>query len=544
MFMQKLSLTQRIRNRLSGNNSEAKAALALKKYLDAEGNRAEIYPSPMQYNVIEPEYNYEILDKWAKYNSVLRTVHEALIKEATRNGGEVKPRWMSKCPACSTEFQTEKEKCPDCEAETIKPDINQKSVLEAFIKDPNAVDEIQDIQISNFRYMLSVSDWYLSIQKADYTRLKPLTIYVEDSTKMRCVADNHGNLGNDEYFCPRCVSTFPSESYKEDGRCTHCGNTELKETAYIYMDGAIKARWAKDEIVHGKLDPNLPSLYGLPKEVSLLTVLSTLQAMDQFNLDTYTEGKLGNIIVFEGLNQQETNELAVKSKEQMGKKEWSTTQGTWIVKKLKTLLLGSGGKGGVTNVPAMPELEKMQSLDWWKLWRELVGAVYGAQDVSTGAMKEGTTGQNPRMKADFNNNTVEGLQKAWYDPFNNSLCPLLGVTDWIYAPNALEEKDEAQDMAILQAKLIAIQTAISLGFDAELTDEQEVKISGKPLSLEEKQQRAIEQQQKLAESAPNDANPSFEGKKPFKKEDAFATEKAKRWVVTEIPNHTEVHKHE
>jgi hypothetical protein len=278
----------------------------------------------------------------------------------------------------------------------------------------------------------------------------------------------------------------------------------------------------------------------LSREVSLLSVLATLQAMDQFNLDTYTEGKLGNIIVFEGLNQNEVNDLAVKAREQQNKPEYSLEQNRWIVKKLKTLLLGSGGKGGVTNVPAMPELEKMQSLDWWRLWRELVGAVYGAQDVTTGAMKEGTTGQNPRMKLDVNNNTVEALQRAWEDPFNNFFCPLLGVTDWVYRFDPLEEKDEAQEQAILSAKLDNIKKAVDLGYEVDFTDEQEVIVSGKAQTLEERQQAQMERLKEMSQqqqSNPNEDlnNPTFRGTKPFKKEDVFANEKAKRWTVIEEP---------
>lgn len=531
-----MSVLSKLRERFS--NKAANALKLAREYFGSDSRRSQtenLYS--MTHKIIEPEWDYPILFKWATYNSVLRSNHEALIKEATRNSGSVQPRFMRKCPSCGNEFQTRTETCPDCNVQTDRPDIQQKAVLEAFVDDPNRTDEIIDVQVSCFRYMLSLSDWYVSIQRADYGKLSPLTCYVEDATKMRVVGDKHGNLGNDEWFCPRCTGEHPTIHYNKGGRCGFCGNTELKETAYIYLDGEIKGRWAVDEMLHGKLDPNLPSLYGLSREVSLLTVLSTLQAMDQFNLDTYTEGKLGNIIVFEGLNQNEVNELAVKAKEQQNKPEFSLEQHKWIVKKLKTLLLGSGGKGGVTNVPAMPELEKMQSLDWWRLWRELVGAVYGAQDVTTGAMKEGTTGQNPRMKLDVNNNTVEALQRAWEDPFNNFFCPLLGVTDWVYTFNPLEEKDEAQEQAILSAKLDNIKKAVDLGYEVDFTDEGEVIVSGKAQTLEERQVAQMERFKQQAQ-----ANPQFEGDKPFKKENVFANEKGERIKSKHVVLEMEVEK--
>jgi hypothetical protein len=251
--------------------------------------------------------------------------------------------------------------------------------------------------------------------------------------------------------------------------------------------------------------------------------------MDDFNFDNYSEGKLANILVFEGLNQDETNELAQKAKLQANKPEINPRTGRWYVKKLKTLFLGSGGKGGTTNVPAMPDSEKMQSLEWYNKWESIVRSAYGLQDVAAGQQQEGTTGQNPRMKLDLNNNTTEMYQHAWADPFNNVIVKdMLGVTDWIYEFNPVEEKDEAQDQAILLSKLANIEKAISLGMDAELTDEEEVKISGKPLSFEEKQAKRMEQFQ---QSQPDQE--SFEGDKPFKKENVFANEKGKKWIVYE-----------
>lgn len=522
-----MSILQTIRNRFG---KTGKAVLKLWKEVAADQRRSPVTTTEREYKVIEPDYDYEILNKWGQYNPVLGNTHESIITECTRNKGKVAPRWLRKCPSCGTEFQSEKEKCPECDVPTVKPSLDQKALLEAFIEDPNAADEIGDIQKSSYRYMLRLSDWYISIQKADLTKLSPITIYVEDAAKMRVCADKHGNLGNGDYFCPNCVGEYPEISYPEGAQCTFCGNTALKETAYIHLDGSVKARWARDEMLHGKLDPNLPSVYGWSREIRILTTLSTIQAMDDFNFDNYSEGKLGNILVFEGLSQTDANDLAEKAKLQKNKPELNPRTGRWFIKKLKTLFLGSGGKGAVTNVPAMPESEKMQSLDWWKLWRETVHSAYGVQDVAVGESQPGTTGQNPRMKLDINNNTTEMYQHAWADPFNNVIVKLaLGVSDWIYLFNPVEEKDEAQDQAILQAKLNNIQTAISLGMTAELTDEQEVKISGTPVTYEEKQQRQKEMFQKKQEETP-----AFEGDKPFKKENVFANEKGKKWIVEEV----------
>jgi len=479
--------------------------------------------------VIDVPYNYHLLMHYAWQNPDIRETHDAIIRECVRNKWDVKPRWQSKCIMCGAEFQTEKDKCSECGGKTRKPDLEQKEILKAFIEDPNPDQEINDIIKSVFRYMLGVDDWWLSIQYADLQADSPLTVYVEDSRNMRVVSDEKGRLGNGEYFCPKCTGDDPGKVYKKGQKCKKHPEVELKETAYVYVSGDdVKARFAKDEILHSMCDPLLPSLYGNSKEISCLKTILSIFAMDQFNLTTYGKGKLAQILCFNGMSQEQANTLAQEAQKQIDTQELDPRTGERVSSML-TLFLGATDKG-VTNVNAMPPSEKMQSLDWRKLWREVIHSIYGVQDVVAGGMEPGKTGQNPRMKLDVNNNTTEMYQKAFEDPFNNVVVPKLGVTDWQFAFNPVEEKDEMQDVTVLNAKLDAIQKAVNLGLEAELTDEGEVKVGGKPLTFEEKNQMHMKQFQQT-----QTGEQAFQGKQPFKQENVFATEKSKKkWIVQEV----------
>jgi hypothetical protein len=76
--------------------------------------------------------------------------------------------------------------------------------------------------------------------------------------------------------------------------------------------------------------------------------------------------------------------------------------------------------------------------------------------------------------------------------------------------------------------------------DAKLTDEGEVRISGEPMTLEEKNKMQMQKFQQQNSQNPNQGqqqgnqNPAFEGNKPFKKENIFPNEKGKSWIVTEV----------
>jgi hypothetical protein len=301
---------------------------------------------------------------------------------------------------------------------------------------------------------------------------------VEDSVFMRVCANKNGVLGNDEWFCPICTKDDPARVYKKGDRCQKHPDIELKETAYVHTVGKdVKARFARDEIIHGIQDAWLPGLYGNTKLVSCLRILMDIIAMDQWNLETYTEGKLAQILVFKGMTQSDVNELLTAAKAQKDKQETDPVTGD-TKRKLRTLGLGS--KDDVTKVDAMPPSEKMQNLDWWKLWREVICSMYGVTPVFVGIVESGKTGNNPRMQIDVQNNTTEQYQLAIEEPFNETLLPKLGVTDWLFKFNPIESKDEMQEITVLKTKVETVIEASRAGFQAELTDEGEVKISGKP----------------------------------------------------------------
>lgn len=473
--------------------------------------------------VIAVPYNYGLLVHYAWNHEVLRQVHDAIIREVVRNGWTVKPKWQSKCTLCGAEHQNEQEKCPVCKGATRKPDPDQKEILKAFIEDPNPDNETGDIVKSVLRYMLAVDDWWLSIQYADLQADRPLTIYVEDSRNMRVVSDEKGRLGNGEYFCPTCTTQEPGKVYKKGQRCRKHPDVELKETAYVYTVGdEVKARFSKDEILHSMQDPLLPGLYGNSKEISCLKILLSIIAMDQFNLTTYSRGKLAQILCFNGLTQEQANTLQQEAQKQIDQQEYDSRTGEKVAS-LLTLFLGATDKG-VTKVNSMPPSDQMQNIDWWKLWREVVCSIYGVTPVFSGVVEAGKSGNNPRMQIDVQNNTTEMYQKGFQDPFNTIVVPKLGVTDWLFMFNPVEEKDEMQDITVLNSKLDALQKAVNLGLKAELTDDGEVKVSGKPLTLEEKNEMRLEQFQENKPSV--EAKPTYEQKNPFKRTEIYPTEKA------------------
>jgi len=530
MVKQQQSIFTKVRHRL-GIYNVGDLAKAIQTLRDPKSRRSPIleYQADALNKIVDlPIPSYEILVKLAQKDEVIRTVHEAIIRKVTRNGSEIKERYACKCQLCGAEYQTIKETCTarGCESkEFIYPDSHQKEIAEMFIDKPNRDNTIEQIDESLLRWMLTTDDYWISMIDADIANLKPAHIQVEDACRMRVVWDEErGTIGNGEYFCPICTKKHPTEVYPKDEPCKRHPNQQLKETAYVYVQGSqVKARYARDEIYHGIAHPWLPGFYGFSLILSVLQTILTKTAMNNFNLDNYSTGKLAQILVFKGLTQEEANTLASEIEVQLRANDTrnlvqKVTKAAPTENKARTLFVG--GKDGVDKIDSMPDSEKMQSLEWWKLWREVISSVYGVTPIFSGVVESGKTGNNPRMQIDVNNNMTEFYMHKLDEVYNSFILPKLGVTDYIREANPVEEKDEMQDISILQAKLDAIDRAIGLGFNAELTEDGDVKIGGKPKSHEERQQTA---------------QSSFtEGDRGFPQEGIFNAEKGKSYVITEL----------
>lgn len=540
---QKQGLFERVRIRLFGLSAEEKAAQALKDAVESQRS-PNLAAEAMSFGtILDVPYNYGILVKLSITSQVLRGVHEAILREVTRNGYDISEKYACKCKDCGTEYTVLKEKCTaqGCESTVFTyPSTDQKEAAKVFLDAPNRDNTTPQVNESLLRWILSTDDHWLSWQPANILELRPSTLRVEDAQYMRVVWDREkGTVGNSEYFCPRCTAAFPAKTYHKDEKCSLHPEAELKETAYIYANGSqVEARYARDEMYHGIAHPWLPGFYGISLVISALKTVHSIAAMDDFNDKNYSTGKLAQILVFEGLTPEEATSLAAEVAKQ---KKLATDNKT--PEMLRTYFLG--GKGGVDNVDAMPDSSKMQSLDWWRLWREVVSSLYGVTPIFSGVVEQGKSGNNPRMQIDVNNNTTEFYQHKIEDIYNQFVFPRLGVTDYEYKCRPVEEKDEMQDVTILSTKLDVIDKAIRLGFDAELTDEGEVRISGEPMSLEEKNQMQMERLQKQQEAFGGEQGQgqggkkedgAFEAKTPFRKENVFNTEKGKAesWIVTKI----------
>jgi len=494
------------------------------RFLIEKSERAPLAETAIQPGAIirEPRWNYEILYEIGKTNWVLRMVVRAITQEALGPRWKIEAKFVRKCEKCGAEYDKEIAVCEvaGCEGATRKPSEAQYQKLEKLLEKPNRDYGWEDLLRSAIFYDQILDDWYVSVTFTKMEMVNPQTgetlrktvaneVYIEDSRYMRMVADEKGHLGNNEWFCPTCYTpdvfkaTDPAAT--DVPICDKCGE-EMKRTAYVFQhQGAIKARWSTEEIIHSSSSKVLPELYGMPKPVALWKLLNTMGAMDDYGYEVYSEGKVGSVVLFPGMSQDEVDSLGtrVEAAQETKDKVDITTGIRTTRKKIRTLFLGAKETPEVIKI--MEDLEKLQSLEYYKHYRDAVCAVYGVTPVFVSVIESGRAGNNPRMQIDVQNRTTREVQANKEDVLNNQLLLKFEIYDWSFRFNEIEAEDDLRMKEIERLRAETARIYLECGFQVGFDEFGELKVTGQgqmpgQISDIEKLRRQLKKLENLATS--------------------------------------------
>jgi len=452
----------------------------------------------------KPLFDYISLFEVATTSWVLRKVFRAIIQESTRNRWHIAPRFKVKCDKCGKEYNTSIDKCAtkECGGTTREPSQKQYLLFDRIMRKPNPDYKMDDFVRSSIFYDLALDDWYWSIAYSYEPKTKngkivldenkqavmiqvPKEIYVEDARFIFPIADEYGHLGNNEYFCPNCYDLTPLTDTFYTAKpgeivpsCPLCQGPQ-KRTAYVQeIGGTIKARYSKDEIIHGSSSRVLPSLFGNSKIITVWKLVQTIASMDDYNWEVYTEGKVGSFLIFPGEDDIEVSARARKIEDELKRMDNRDVQtGRYRTsKKIRTIMTGMRKGNQPIRIPIMEDLKTMQSMEFYQLYNEAISAVYGVTPIFVSVAKG--TNRNPRMEIDVQARTTQDHQSNYSDLFNEELLLRFGITDWIWEFNPVEERDVTREASVEHTKAATALTWLRGGFQVKLTEAGEVVASG------------------------------------------------------------------
>lgn len=450
-----------------------------------------------------PDIDYNELYKLSKTHWVLRQIFRAIIGEVLNAERIITPRFKKKCAKCGKEYKNGSiEVCEVCGGKKFKqPDIKQYTKFTELLKNPSEGRNIIEFLRSTLWYDLALDDFYWEIvYEYDGSSRTPKYVRVLDGVTIEPMMDQYGVLGSNEYFCPVCYEKAQQENnideyevidqYNQsnpDKICKKCGG-DLVETAYKQkVSGKIVARWGKDEIVYGSSSRIDPEGFGNSKILPCLKHLYIIDSMDEYNYQVYSHGEVGSLMVFPGADDTEVQALKEKLETELQTKKTLDVRTGDALRSLEIMTAFIGTEDGKTpvRIPLMEPLQNLQSIDFYRLFVEKVCGIYGVTPIFT-ATTSNENGPSNRMEIDVQNRVTKGYMSDIGTPFNDTLLPIFGITDWILSFGKIESRDELRDAQIKLTNAQAVNILRTAGFEIEVSDDMSsYTVSEKPTEMPE-----------------------------------------------------------
>lgn len=462
----------------------------------------------------------------------VRRTFNAIIKEATKNWGHVEPRFKVKCKNCGQEYQHEVTEC-ECGAKgnrLKKPNIKQRRKLVNLTTMPSRDRDFREFVRTSMFYILATDENYWSIiykpkKVLEYftnrreSNLAPSEVFNEHPGFMYPVGDKFGFLGGYEYFCPRCFNKPEYSGHDEPKvdirelikqsngrvpeiiRCPDCG-LPMVQTYYVQeIGGEVTARFGKKEIIHTSISRLAPELFGTPRLSTLVKLIKSVQAVDDYQLETNAEGKVGGLLGFPGLDQDRVGEILAevkKERETLSKRD-IVTGNLESSKRTALIFIGLGEEGG--NPIKIPFLDKEDiefTLRFYQMYLNAIDEIYGCHSLTEVVDIGGKSTKEVRTKVEVTKDTARELQGHFSFPFNEKLLPMYGITDYVWVFDKLEPKDQLREADILHQKAASAKIFVDAGFKTKIKDG-EVEVEGEvdPEKIKQEERAYQEKQAEL-----------------------------------------------
>jgi len=452
-----------------------------------------------------PDYLYPRFMLLSKTHWLLRTIFRAIIGEVLTPRWEIEPRFKKKCSNCGKEYDNpDIEKCEICEKTSFDtPDIDQYRLFKQLMGEDRDNKQSLVGEGRTFKEFLHSTLWYLQALDDFYWEIGhthaidpnskrvirvPRSVRVLDAAITQPVMDEFGNFTSPEYFCPLCYKQIMIEEKRDDYedirsypqgtkpstlKCKKCSGS-LLQTAYVQrMGGKIVSRFGKDEVIHSSSSRIDPEAFGLSKIIAAAKLLYIIDYMDEFNLQTYGHGHASQILGIEGADKHKVEEIKEHVQNQLRSRTRRDARTGETGPSLEPILVFIGLEQGKRIIPVeiSPELDRMQSIEFYRLYVEKVAGLFGVSPVFVNISEPGATSVTARPRIDVQNRVTRQNMSDIEDPFNDFLLPKLGITDWVLQFGKVESRDELRDKQIILTNAQAAVVLHKEGWEVNISED-------------------------------------------------------------------------
>ena len=444
-----------------------------------DGKSSEVTNTEITYveNVNDPNAKYAVYSNIFEYfntNSVLSTIRYVLRSYTVMKGVNIEPKFVTKCPKCSTEYEYYVEKCEVCNEDTVEPSEQRKNKIKKLFKKVNKNGETINEIIMRSKDDLTMYDEAYFFIKKTYTldkvnkkiqSTRPKEIYVQNPAYMGFYMNANGKLGYNEqgYKMLTCVQhrSFVTSEDKET-TCPKCGYKLYPTTYYSQLIQSPTNRSKKYHYIGGEIlrikEYSTGQGASKPPILSVMPELRTLIEMTRYIHKWYDGTIIRQNLLFVNTNNIASLENAI-AKQAILQAENPN--------RIVPLGVSSNKTGDVAKLIEINKTpDQLELIDTRSEYIRRISGAWGVQPIFHGE-KAGSIGRDSLQFA-VTNNAVMMTQFIYSQKVFPWILSQFGIHDWSVYLVEPEKRDTLAKLELMSKQLDVAIKMSSIGYSPQL----------------------------------------------------------------------------
>jgi len=314
-------------------------------------------------------------------------------------------------------------------------------------------------------------------------------VYTSDKKKAKVTLTRNGlKKGKNEVLSLLTKKQLFTKAYDGnevvDGKaCPKC-RAKLYPTAFVKLlkrgSNEIQARFSKKDMVHGSSNLQPPNYYGISNIVVAWKLVETVDAMDDFNRQTYAGKHLGAIVNWKGMEQDEVNTIIKKAQQQGNNTlEYDAFSKQYTASKGQSQVHLASTEAGIQYISILDDFTKLQSLEFYNKYGDIFGMLYGVPPAYMNWAQQGGGSKDPSMQKDIILGGIRERMDWMTNEFNYRVLFLMGIKDYGIRFGSVSTKEDHRKLQSEHTKMTVRKLALDARVEGDFNDENIFIITGK-----------------------------------------------------------------
>jgi hypothetical protein len=385
---------------------------------------------------------------------------------------KLKPRFVTKCPACESEFDREPDACPACGHDELRrPDPSEKreaeSLFESVNKEGQSLRELAkyaevDQWVAGVSTLVIQYEYAIAQDSALYEDgavidKEPTELVYADPNTVVPVVDDDNRIGGHWWTCP----IHREDVADEPGRCDRC-NAERREVFFVEEQrGSDDRYFFRDEVVTWASPmPRLNGLDGLAPAAEVVVRQVILDMMTRYGAAFYDQNsdRLPNqLMILHTTNADQWEDQISRVRDEDDPYDSPILANEYSPDDSSTPELQI--------VDAMPDELLGQSEALKQDYKEDIRQAIGISNVHDSDLSDAGGLNNEGLQLEVTDRSIASQQHDYVEGWLDTLAKRLDLDDWYIAFLPSTGPDAAEQKERVRAGALAAQAGLDARWD-------------------------------------------------------------------------------